>query len=206
MEVINSINNAIDRLRDKGIIFLSESDLQFNLAWEIKNILGSDCENIILEYPYKNSDNKTIYIDIVVITKTEVSFIELKYKTKKSKINRSGVDFELKTQGAQDLGRFYFITDLERMENINNPYPDKKITNFCIFMTNDTAYKSSCNNTICKDFNFNTEIKCGKKSMLLANGKKTEKTCKAIINNTYGVYWKDYLSGFSYFLLEVKGA
>ena len=203
MEVINSINNAIDRLRDKGIIFLSESDLQFNLAWEIKNILGSDCESIILEYPYKNSDNKTIYIDIVVITKTEVSFIELKYKTKKAEVLRHGINFELKNQGAQDLGRFYFITDLERMENIKNPYPDKKITNCCIFMTNDTAYKSSCNNSICKDFNFNTEIKCGKKYMKLAKGKKTEKICKSNIKNGYEVKWKEYLSDFKYFLLKI---
>lgn len=206
MEVINSINNAIEKLRDKGIIFLSETDFQFNLAWEIKNILGSDCENIILEYPYKNLDNKTIYIDIVVTKKTEVSFIELKYKTKKSKISRSGIYFELKTQGAQDLGRFYLIADIERMENINNPYPDKKMTNYCIFMTNDNSYKSSCHNAICKDFNFNSEIKSGEKFMMLSEGKKTEKTYKASISNTYKVDFKDYLLGFSYFLLEIKGS
>ena len=67
--------------------------------------------------------------------------IELKYRTKEQKdIMRYDRKFDLKNQSAQDLGRYHFIKDIERLEDKTG---DEKIAtgkSYCIMLTNDSAY------------------------------------------------------------------
>lgn len=131
-----------------GIIFLSEADFQFYLAWQIKEKLKDKGEGkVILEYPddivEKDENGKEkaerIYYDIWVEDGSgKTHLIELKYRTKEQKdVMRYGRKFDLKNQSAQDLGRYHFIKDIERLES------QKKIANgksYCIMLTNDKSY------------------------------------------------------------------
>ena len=113
--------------------FCSEADFQFNLAWRIKEEIPD--ANVILEYPIREK-NKNKYIDIYVSHNNKEHFIELKYKTKSEEIERYGNKFILANQSAQDVGRYSFCKDIERLESMKN----KNSTNYAIFLTNDTAY------------------------------------------------------------------
>ena len=128
--VINKtfIENIIQNLTAKKL-YRNEAQLQFDLAWEIRKELGnkkiSDW-HVELEYLSATSTKtgkkgkeitKSYYTDIMLLSDIgEFIPIELKYKTK-SLINGKKV---LKTQGAQDLGRFDFLWDVHRIQSLKH--------------------------------------------------------------------------------------
>ena len=136
MELAKVLKKILDNLPEP---FVSEADFQFSLAWELKKNLGKDTE-IILEYPDRDKNTEqNKYYDIAIIKQGEkISFIELKYKTKKAKIKRHKQDeIWLKDQQARDFGNYDFIKDIQRMEDVSNAYGT---TNYCILLTNDHGY------------------------------------------------------------------
>ncbi len=140
------LENIIQKFIYNNNQFCSEKDFQFSLAWEIKSKLKNT--EVILEYPYKD-DDKIMYIDICVIHNGKKYFIELKYKTKKEKINRYGEEIELANQFAQDLGRYSFCKDIERLESIKD-----SASNYAIFLTNDSSYWTERQKASTLDCNF----------------------------------------------------
>lgn len=195
-----AINEAISQLKEEKINFTLEADFQFSLAWKLKEILGEKTK-IILEYPYlSNEENRIKYIDIFVDTPNEVSFIELKYKTKSQQISRCGIELTLKKQGAQDLGRLMFVQDIERLEKIKNP-TSKKMNNYCLFLTNDKAYWSKrSGKTIDKDFYLDNNIAAGEKTF----SSPKDKYKKVISTNDYECHWSDYTEGFRLLMIKIK--
>ena len=195
-----AINEAIRQMKEEDVNFTLEADFQFSLAWKLKEILGEKTK-IILEYPYRSNEEKRIkYIDIYVDAPNEVSFIELKYKTKSQQISRCGIGLTLKKQGAQDLGRLMFVQDIERLEKIKNP-TTKKMNNYCLFLTNDKTYwKKASGKTIDKDFYLANGIIAGEKNF----SSPTTKYQKVVSTNAYECHWSDYTKNFKLLMIKIK--
>lgn len=101
--------HVIESLRKKRLLFHSEADFQFALAWEIQLLYPT--AEIRLEYPSPENDSKK-YIDILVRDNGFAYPIELKYKTKKLFGVDKGEYYHLKEQSAQDIGSYDCVKDL----------------------------------------------------------------------------------------------
>lgn len=156
------IEDVLESLSKKRPLFHYETDFQFSLAWEIKNIFGEDVE-VRLEY-FIGEDKKgnRQYIDILVMDKRKKKCIpiELKYKTRQESdgnFNHEGIEvkgetFVLKNQSADNDGRYLIYKDIERIQNLINGKIDdnsKKCYNldnmeivkgYVIFLTNVAQY------------------------------------------------------------------
>ena len=119
-------------LSDSRPVFHSEADFQHALTWEIHSLYPS--AKVRLEYPTVLHD-KNIYIDIWLEFGDLDCAVELKYKTAKLQAKVENELFSLKNQSANDLGRLYYLRDIERLEAL--PTGMKK---YAIFLTNDSAY------------------------------------------------------------------
>lgn len=210
--ISTALSEAIKRLEAEKAMFTLEADFQFSLAWKLKEILG-DTAKIILEYPYCEKEGTRIkYIDIYVDTPNEISFIELKYKTKTQKITRYGIDLTLKNHSAQDFGRLLFVQDIERLEGVHNR-TSKKMNNYCLFLTNDKVYWKKGKNkenkenekkreTIDKKFYLAKNIEAGAKVFSPDNNKYK----KEVLTNAYECHWCDYLDDFKLLMIKVKSS
>lgn len=119
------IEKSLQCLLEEGRVFVSEADFQFAFAWKIKELYpGAD---IRLEYiPWLYDRN--MHIDIAVFMGERMLPIELKYKIKGFTGIIGSETIRLKNQGAQDVGRYDFLYDVQRMEGIVNGrlYPIQK--------------------------------------------------------------------------------
>lgn len=181
--------------------FISEADFQFWLAWQLKTKISN--AEILLEYP--SDEEKSKYYDIAIKKGKEISFIELKYKTREAIISRHDINLKLKGQGARDLGNYLFLKDIERMENTSIK---NNIKNYCIMLTNDYLYwNPSHRSTLDEEFKL-TGIKTGTKiwKNITQDGHWTEKYPPIKLCNTYTCNWQeinlqDIL--FKYLLFEI---
>ena len=153
-------------LRDK--LYRSEAQLQFDIAWQIKeDLLNLTNWQVLLE-PLSATINggknvKRLYTDIIVYNGKTKEFIpiELKYKTKEIK----GTSL-FRNHGAQDLGSYDFLWDVKRIEMLKTqklvtPGGDSYnrecelnffLKGFAIMITNDNSYSGQHNNSCAKDF------------------------------------------------------
>ncbi len=141
----DKLAEIIQNFGRRSRIFYREAQFQFELAWEIQKIFEDNSCQVYLE-SIKNIDKdeggreKKRYTDIVIEDKNRNYIaIELKYKTKQGE----GDCKELKTHAAQDLGRYDFLWDTCRNEQLiqngNNRY-GMCIKGFSILLTNDSCY------------------------------------------------------------------
>ncbi len=130
------IKRLLSSLSDQRPIFHSEADFQHALAWEIHTQFPR--ANIRLEFPVAQ-DDKGIYIDMWVVLGGAITAIELKYKTRGLSISAHNELFHLKNQSAQDVGRYDFLKDIQRLEQITSTV-EQPFTAYAIFLTNDSAY------------------------------------------------------------------
>ena len=136
-------------LRENTKLFYNERDLQVNLALFLKN--KGYYKNVFLEYSlptkmlYPNSKSSAdVRIDIVVEKNGKFIPIELKYKTEKvtGELHRFGekpLGTILKKQGVQNIGKYSFWKDIERIERIKENFKNVQ-TGYCVFITNDKSY------------------------------------------------------------------
>jgi hypothetical protein len=130
------IRNILAALSVKRPLFHSEADFQHALAWEIhQQWLGC---SIRLEFKPPNATDRT-YIDIWVKTLDILIAIELKYKTRTFSTNIQGEDFNLSNHSAPDQGRYDFLKDIQRLEQIVYGYSNAAI-GYAIFLSNDPTY------------------------------------------------------------------
>lgn len=127
-----AILNSLSKNRP---VFHSEADLQHALAWAIHKAVPD--ADIRLEVPYARRPSSE-YLDLRVNTKTHSYAIELKYKTRALSVEVKGEGFGLKSHGAQDLGRYDFFRDLQRVESLCSSYASW--LGWVIFLTNDSSY------------------------------------------------------------------
>lgn len=117
-------------------VFHSEADFQHALAWEIQSAFPH--YDIRLEYNPQAFDSRT-YIDIWIRTNTGDNIaIELKYKTKNTKIKIKEEVFELQNHGAPANNRFLVVKDVHRIDHVVKKVP--RTTGYVIFLTNNQEY------------------------------------------------------------------
>lgn len=186
------INNVIDKLRNKRKIFISEADMQLEIAWVIKE----EYPNAIVRLEYCPIFDLNMHIDILVIIDNRWIPIELKYKTKGfSKIVNKEM-FNLKNHGAKDINCCLYLKDIERIEKIKS---EEKLfeKGYTIFITNDMGYiKEPLNdNYFYKEFSLcNGAIKNGNMNWKIGVGNGTIKNVDKpiILKGKYEIKWNDY--------------
>ncbi len=89
-----------------------------------------------LEFKPPHSKER-VYLDIWAADKETVLAIELKYKTRGLEVTVGGEDFHLLDQSAQDLARYDYLKDIQRLERVLST---NRIIAYAIFLTNDSAY------------------------------------------------------------------
>lgn len=190
-QVIKEIFESDDFI-GKDENFLSEKDLQFNLARMLRNKF----ECVLLEYPIVNkvdNKNKYQYVDIYC-KKSEESreeyFIELKYKTKKQDVIRFGIkDLILQDHSAYYDNRFLIYKDISRLEKIVS----KNAKGYLLFLTNNNNYQKESN----RNFPLNNKI---------VKNEYEHRNDPITIKNNYTLEWKDFAEhkGFKYLLVEIQ--
>jgi len=198
------LEKCLLELANKRPIFHSEADFQHSLAWEIH--LQTNLK-IRLEYTYRQVLQKDPQIDIVVWEEDKLIPIELKYKTRKFTTIIDGEEFFLKDHSATDQGRYDFIYDIKRVEEITE---QTHTEGYCVFLTNVSAFWNKGKlNSIDNQFKFyqRKEILRGE---LRWQGNPSKKTIEnrenpITIRNDYSCNWKDYSSfNMKYLLLKIS--
>lgn len=186
------ITKPLENLKQKRKAYNSEADFQFALAWEIQ--LCYPLANVRLECCPR--ENPNMHIDILVQINSNFYPIELKYKTLKEEIMIEGESFYLKSHGAQDEGKYDFLLDVSRIEQLSSNLTNYK-KGYVIWLTNDPSYWSPPRrkNTIYEKFSVHDNaVKTGLLSWAPHAGIGTTKGRTSPINlkNTYTINWNEY--------------
>lgn len=202
---------AMDNLCLKRRLFHSEADFQFALAWEIQT-LYSDAD-VRLEYCPKESPH--MHIDIIVKRNGKVYPIELKYKTLAMDCSIEGEYYNLKSHGAQDIGKYDCLIDIQRLEQCREMLPSFGC-GFVIWLTNDSAYWKAPQKegTMAKEFTLYDGV-CKNGTMEWAphtgDGTKKGREDAIILRDFYTIRWRHYSTvsdkkagKFRYVILSIK--
>ena len=128
--------DLLAHLSQRRPVFHSEADLQHALAWEIHT--HHPAANIRLEYRPANV-NARMYVDIWArFPNGTTAAIELKYKTRRFCDDHGEEAFRLLDQSAQDNGRYDFLRDIARLEEI--AAAARAVRGTALILTNDPIY------------------------------------------------------------------
>ena len=117
-------------------IFHSEADFQFALAWQWRAHVPEAA--VRLEYPLPSEGAGRRYADLWVRHAGVTTHVELKCWKRSLHIVSGGETFDLRGEGPQDLARYDFAKDLERVEQvIRSGHADR---GFVVALTNDPSY------------------------------------------------------------------
>jgi len=129
------VKDVLRVLASERPVFHSEADFQHAFAWEIHQRLPNALIRLELPIPVKG---ERIHLD-VWCAHTDMAFaVELKYKTRRTAVRLGQEQFALKDQSAQDLGRYDFIRDVQRLEQVVEGR--ENTTGYAVLLTNDSAY------------------------------------------------------------------
>lgn len=129
------IGEILSSLAEQRPIFHSEADFQHAFAWEIHQRLPM--ASVRLELPVQVR-GEFLHIDVWVAYQGAVLAVELKYKTRGLSIQVGNEQYHLKNQSAQDIGRYDFLKDVQRLERVGAHY--QNFAGYAILLTNDSAY------------------------------------------------------------------
>ncbi|GCE16774.1 hypothetical protein [Dictyobacter kobayashii] len=176
----------------KRPIFHSEADFQHALAWEIHQ----QYQGCAIRLEYKPLTTNNTYIDIWVTYQNLAFAIELKYKTTALNTNFQNEDFHLSNQNARDQGRYDFLKDIQRLEQVIKVY---NAIGYAIFLSNDSSYwncssnrsahKSDLEFHIYQNRELTGTLKWGEKA---GNGTKKERNAPIVLKSLYTLNWYDY--------------
>ena len=198
------IKAILDSSLNDRCIFHSEADFQHHFSWRIHQEIAD--AKIRLEYPLsKDETNRWEYCDILIHTPQTLG-LELKYKTKLLSTQVNGEQFELKNQGAQDIGRYDFLKDVSRLEKWSEQ--QRIDIGYAIILTNDHSYWTPpIRETIDKDFRIHNGSISGELSWgdLVSAGSIKNREEPIVLKNEYSIEWTDTPHpDFKYLLLEIK--
>ncbi|MDF2725892.1 MAG: hypothetical protein K0Q59_5570 [Paenibacillus sp.] len=129
------IQAIMSSLAMKRPIFHNEADFQHALAWELRE--HEECK-IRLERRMEIDKKRRAYLDIWVEQEGRTTAIELKYKMRAIDYTFDGEAYSLLNQGAQDIGRYDVLKDLQRLEQmVKHRSVDE---GYLIYLTNDSSY------------------------------------------------------------------
>jgi hypothetical protein len=146
------VREILDIIAKKRPIFHSEADFQHTFAWEIHQKLPN--ASVRLELPVQVK-HQYLHIDIWIKNQDEVLAVELKYKTRGLSVQIDNEQYRLKNQSAQDVGRYDFIKDIQRLEHVASE--QSNFIGYAVLLTNDSAYwiKPASRDTVDADFRIN---------------------------------------------------
>ena len=180
------------RLAQRRKLFHSEADFQFALAWEIQTCHSQ--AQVRLEFPPPELPGW--HLDILVRLGQEVYPLELKYKTLGAFLKVEEELFSLRSHGAQDIGKYDCLLDLQRMEAMKQRLPGYR-KGFAIWLSNDPTYWSppSRAGTMAQAFTLHEgAVKTGEMAWAPHTGKGTMRSREApiVLNGRYPIHWQDY--------------
>lgn len=186
------ISKILTIISEQRPVFHSEADFQHAFAWEIHRQLPE--AYIRLELPVQVKDHY-LHVDVWIINYDEILAVELKYKTRGLSILVENEQYSLKNQVAQDLGRYDFIKDIQRLEHLASE--KQNYIGYAILLTNDSAYwkKPAYNNTVDADFRLDdTRILEGSFNWgpNASFGTKKNREQTLVLQNRYPVQWEDF--------------
>ena len=185
------MHNVMSILAKKRKLFHSEADFQHTLAWELHEYYPDS--EIRLEYKPKDISER-IYLDIWIKHREKYYAIELKYKTRDLSITDSEERYELVTHGAQDLGRYDFLKDVQRIENLAQMGTDTM--GIALFLTNDSSYwKPTVRNTGDSEFRIHEgAVLSGELAWTsgVSEGTTKKREDPIVLKNMYTVQWNTY--------------
>lgn len=173
-------------------IFHSEADFQHAFAWEIHRRLPN--ASIRLEFPVRPL-NKQLFLDVWVAQGDAIFAVELKYKTRALSVYIGDEQFALKDQSAQDIGRYDFIKDIQRLEQI--VAGRKNVVGYAILLTNDSAYWKPPRDRLTVDASFRLHQGRTLRGTLSWSAAASEGTTRSReqplrLDGTYRVPWESY--------------
>lgn len=186
VEIIEILN----KLSKTRPVFHNEADFQFSFAWEIQKQISNS--SIRLEYKVPGFVNR--YTDIWVNGKSPIA-IELKYKPISTRLEINKEIFELKKHGAEDIGRYDYLKDVQRVEEIVMKYP--KTVGYAILLSNDHLYW----NLPYKQDSVDASFKIHEGRRVHGNlpwasntgvGTKKNREESIVIKGEYDINWKSY--------------
>ena len=192
MMEIRDLDGILKKLSADRPIFHSEADFQHSFAWRLHERWPS--ASIRLEMPIRSAA-RSIYLDIFVIEDAVRYGIELKYKTRALRVGWHGESYELKNQAAQDIGRYDFLLDIQRIEGLKSQgLIDRGAS---LFLTNDSAYWKSPRvpDTIDADFRLHHgrtvqgNLGWGRKA---SKGTTSGREAAIFLGRSYQLEWRDY--------------
>ena len=187
--MINMVE-IMQKLSRERPIFHSEADFQHALAWQIH--LESLRSRIRLEYPLDHEESG--HLDIVLFEEDREVALELKYKKHRFLAFIQKEIFSLRTDSAEDTGRYDFLQDVQRLEKFVSDR--RNASGYAILLTNDSLYwKASPRETISDAFRVTEGRKItGTLSWSARAGKGTTKDRQSSITlrGIYDCEWRDY--------------
>lgn len=130
-ETILDVHAILKALAHERPVFHSEADFQHAFAWLVHETVPD--HQIRLEY--KPLPDERLYVDLWISTMRLA--IELKYRTRKLAVTHAGEHFGLRQQGAQDIGRYDFLKEVQRLERLCCGPAD---AGYAILLTNEHLY------------------------------------------------------------------
>lgn len=186
------IDEVLAGLAGQRPLFHSEADFQHAFAWEIHKRLPT--ASVRLELPVQ-VNNKFLHIDVWVVDQAEIMAVELKFKTRSLSAHIDGEQYNLKNQSAQDVGRYDFIKDIQRLEGVATTH--NRFTGFAILLTNDSAYWMERENHETVDAAFRIHDGQILEGVLdwgvnASEGTKKNREQPLVLQNRYRLHWMDY--------------
>jgi hypothetical protein len=185
------LNQVLESLAKKRLVFHSEADFQHALAWEIQNLKPD--ASIRLELPVGADDGTRVHIDLLVVCEDQRFAIELKYKTAPLTIRQGSEQFSLRGHSAQDCGRYDFLSDVARLERC--VASERAATGFALLLSNDPLYwKAIRPSNIAANFSVHdTREIASKVSMDWTRSGYTKGRENSIsLRSRYSCSWRDY--------------
>lgn len=182
------IPRLMNKLACDRPLFHSEADFQHALAWRIHKEMPDS--GVRLEY--KPFSNQRKYLDLW-LDQLGVA-IELKYRTRNLGLELHGEAFKLRNQSANDISRYDFLNDIQRLESLSEFLRAK--AGFAIFLTNDHLYwNEPTRSTIDKNFRLHeNRLLRGKMTWDKDASPGTKKGREDPIQliGSYEAHWQDY--------------
>ena len=183
---------VLQALGDRRPVFHSEADFQHALAWQL-HLCYSNC-NIRLERPFPIHE-EAIHVDIWCDTPACSLAIELKYVTRELNVVIHGERFALKNQAAEDVRRYDFLRDIQRLESIAES--SHSVCGYAIILTNNHLFwqKPTQGNVNDAEFRIHERrLNSGTHDWgpNTGDGTKKDREDPIEIHDTYDLTWQDY--------------
>lgn len=186
------IGEVLSALAKQRPAFHSEADFQHAFAWEVHQRLPAALIRLELPVPVKQ---EFFHIDIWVAYQAAGLAIELKYKTRDLSVKVGNEWYRLKDQSAQNIGRYGFVKDIQRLEQVTAAY--QSVIGYAILLTNDSAYWTTPANQNTVDADFRLHNGRVLEGVLSWGANASEGTMKnrkqqLELQGKYCLQWSDY--------------